>query len=585
MARLIRATMALVRSHGAALLGVAVAYQALLICAVGPLSTAAWAGAIAAATGSAAAVNSSLVSLLASPVSLLLLGSSLLVTVTAQVLAAGAGVFVVLDGLGSVTAIRAALHRLAGLLSIALWRYALMALFSLPPVVLALLAYVAFFGVRDPVAAYARAPQTIVGIGAALAVTLVVLWAYASVRWAFASAAFVDHGHRGRAALRRSRELTRGRWPALAAGIAALSTGAVLVGVVARQLAVGAAGALGPDAGLTALGLLFGFSFMLSLTWVLALFVAINALVLAAYCDASDRAPAAPEALRVGRRTWTIAALVAIAAAAVGAVGVLWALVLSANPVDPAQVELIAHRAGEAHAPENTLAAVRRARSDRADRLEFDVQRTADGSIVVVHDADLVRLSGQDVSIAESTLRQVQSVDIGKGERVPTLGAFLDAAGDMPLALEIKTHPKDEQTTREVVALLKRRGAVPKTVVMSLDPELTALAHTIEPKLATADLVSVAVGEMYLLPSEVIAPSDSLLSSNLVFLAHAAGKRVWVWAVDDEALLREAVVRGVDGVIVSDIPAARRALEAMPEVSRADLVRDRVREVIRALER
>ena len=118
---------------------------------------------------------------------------------------------------------------------------------------------------------------------------------------------------------------------------------------------------------------------------------------------------------------------------------------------------------------------------------------------------------------------------------------------------------------------------------MSLDPELTALARNLEPDLATADLVSVAAGEMYLLPSDVIAPSDSLLSSNLVFLAHTAGKRVWVWAVEDEALLREAVLRGVDGVIVSDIPAARRVLEAMPEVSRADIVRDRVSEVIGGL--
>ena len=80
-----------------------------------------------------------------------------------------------------------------------------------------------------------------------------------------------------------------------------------------------------------------------------------------------------------------------------GVVGVVWTLLLAGRPVDPAQVELIAHRAGEAHAPENSLAAVRQARLDRADRLEFDVQRTADDHIVVIHDADLVRLSGQDV--------------------------------------------------------------------------------------------------------------------------------------------------------------------------------------------
>ena len=75
---LTRATLALVRSHGAALLGVAVAYQALALCVVAPLNALASARAIAAAWGPAAAVNSSLVSLFSSPVSLLLLGASLL---------------------------------------------------------------------------------------------------------------------------------------------------------------------------------------------------------------------------------------------------------------------------------------------------------------------------------------------------------------------------------------------------------------------------------------------------------------------------------------------------------------------------
>ncbi len=580
---LFRATLTLVRSHGVALLGVAVAYQTLALCVVAPLSAVASARAIAVATGSAAAVNTSLVRLFSSPVSLLLIGAALLLSVSVQVLAAGASAHVVLDGLGATASLRLTFRRLAGLLSIALWRYALLALYSLPPLALALLAYGAVFGARDPVAAYARSPQLLITIGAALAVVLLVLWAYLSLRWAFATAAFVEHGYRGRVALRRSRDLTSGRWVGLGAAIAALSVAAVLVGGVVRGLARGAAIGVGPGADFTVLALIIGVNFLLGLVSLLAVFVAVNSLVLAAYCGASNRLPAPLAVHGTLARAWTVTALVAIAAVAVGMAGVVWTALLSAPSVDPAQVELIAHRAGEAHAPENSLAAVRQAVLDRADRLEFDVQRTADERIVVVHDADLVRLSGQDVSVAESTLQQVQSVDIGEGQRVPTLEEFLDAAGNTPLALEIKTHPDDDQTTREVVALLQRRSAVPKTVVMSLDPELTSLAHRIEPDLATADLVSVAAGEISLLPSDVIAPSESLLSSNLVFLAHAAGKRVWVWAVEDETLLREAVVRGVDGVIVSDIPAARRVIEAMPEVSRAEIVRDRVSEVVGGL--
>jgi glycerophosphoryl diester phosphodiesterase len=119
--------------------------------------------------------------------------------------------------------------------------------------------------------------------------------------------------------------------------------------------------------------------------------------------------------------------------------------------------------------------------------------------------------------------------------------------------------------------------------VISLDPELTALAHKLEPKLATGDLVSLGAGELYLLPSDVIAPADSLASSMLVAAAHSAGKKVWVWAVEDDAVIRAAVVRGVDGVIVSDVPRAKQVLQSMPPVTRSELLRERLQEVVGSL--
>ena len=311
---LTRATASLLRSHGVALLGVAVAYQALALCVVAPLTAVASARAIAAATGSAAAVNSSLVSLFTSPISLLLLGASLLLSVSVQQLAAGASAYVVLGGFAPIAALRSGFRRLGGLLSIALWRYALMALYSLPPLALALVAYMTVFGVRDPVAAWARGSQALITIGAVLAIVLLVLWAYLSLRWAFATAAFVEHGYRGRAALRRSRELTSGRWLGLGAGIAVLSVAAILVGGVVQGLARNAAIGLGADAGFTVLALLIAFNFLLGLVSLLAVFVAFNSLVLAAYCGAYPQLPTPLAARGTRGRAWTVVALVAIAA-------------------------------------------------------------------------------------------------------------------------------------------------------------------------------------------------------------------------------------------------------------------------------
>ena len=267
--------------------------------------------------------------------------------------------------------------------------------------------------------------------------------------------------------------------------------------------------------------------------------------------------------------------------------GTAAAFLLLQEPVDVARIEVIAHRAGEAYAPENSLAAVATARKDGASRLEFDVQRTSDDHIVVIHDADLLRIAGKDVTVANSTLAELQRIDIGSGfdpsfadERIPTLVQFLDAAGDTPLALEVKTHAKDEQTTREVVALLQKRGAIDRTVLISLDPELTALAHSIDPKLLTGDLVSVGAGESFRLPSEVIAPSSGIATTQFVSGAHAEGKKVWVWTLQEEALVRQAAVRGVDGIITSDVIATRKALDAMDDLTPAETARQRLTDLL-----
>ena len=57
-------------------------------------------------------------------------------------------------------------------------------------------------------------------------------------------------------------------------------------------------------------------------------------------------------------------------------------------------VKVTAHRGSSARAPENTLSAVRQAITDGADFAEIDVQTTADGEVVVLHDGDLMRMAG-----------------------------------------------------------------------------------------------------------------------------------------------------------------------------------------------
>lgn len=119
----------------------------------------------------------------------------------------------------------------------------------------------------------------------------------------------------------------------------------------------------------------------------------------------------------------------------------------------PAGSLVIAHRGASAAAPENTLPAMRKAASEGADMVEFDVQRTADGVLVVVHDKTFARTT--DVAsvfpgrandpVGSFTWREVQRLDAGSwfspsyaGTRVPSLAQLLQTVRPLHLRLMLE---------------------------------------------------------------------------------------------------------------------------------------------------
>ncbi len=95
-------------------------------------------------------------------------------------------------------------------------------------------------------------------------------------------------------------------------------------------------------------------------------------------------------------------------------------------------VEIVAHRGASRDAPENTLTAVKLGWVQGADAVEIDVHLTADGEVAVIHDPTLMRTTGRNARVDETTLESIQKLDAGvwkgaawRGERVPTLGQVL----------------------------------------------------------------------------------------------------------------------------------------------------------------
>jgi glycerophosphoryl diester phosphodiesterase len=99
---------------------------------------------------------------------------------------------------------------------------------------------------------------------------------------------------------------------------------------------------------------------------------------------------------------------------------------------------IISHAACGGHAPENTLAGIRKAIDLGSEAIEVDVQASSDGVPVLMHDLTVDRTTKGSGPLAEMSLKQLQALEAG-GEPVPTLAEVLDLTkGKVLLVMEIK---------------------------------------------------------------------------------------------------------------------------------------------------
>ena len=231
-------------------------------------------------------------------------------------------------------------------------------------------------------------------------------------------------------------------------------------------------------------------------------------------------------------------------------------------------LEITAHRAGAAGAPENTVAALKQAIVDRADWAEIDVQLTADKALVVMHDIDLARVGGGNRRVDQATLAEIQALDVGAsfgpnfaGERIPTLGDILAAAkGKIRLNVELKPHGKSDadELTRRTIEELQSADMVPNCRLCSQSYESLQLARQIEPRLPVGYIVATSVGDIAKLDVDFLMVKGSLVTRQLVDRARLRNIAVHAWTVNDPAEVGPLLDAGVANLI-TDKPAPIRA--------------------------
>jgi len=221
----------------------------------------------------------------------------------------------------------------------------------------------------------------------------------------------------------------------------------------------------------------------------------------------------------------------------------------------------IGHRGAAAHAPGNTLAGLRKAAELGADMVEFDVRQTADRQAVLMHDSYLTDAKGRVWPARQSTLAELQAIDLGGGERVPTLAEAIEVCRTERLGAYIEL--KESDVIPAVVSVVREHGLAKFSIIGSFRPDWLADLKAAAPEIETSILFSSphldvvklaqAINATYVHPCWKHPNPSALLTPEWVARVRKAGLGILCWSEErpeEIAALRQI---GVDG-ICSDAP-------------------------------
>lgn len=288
-------------------------------------------------------------------------------------------------------------------------------------------------------------------------------------------------------------------------------------------------------------------------------------------------------AIVVGAVTFTVIAGggPALAAPSLHPSGVVGADPVSAEQPSPERpLVAVAHRGASGHAPENTLAAIDAADELGAETVEIDVQLTADGEPVLMHDASLERTTDieevhpdlDSYDISDLTLEQIEEVDAGswfdpafEGESVPTFDEALDRLEslNLNLFLEVKdpeVHPGIEEVLAEELTshsywMRKNPPREPnRLMVQSFDWDSMETSEDLLPSIPHGLLGEVPVDELGDHDwADMVNPNHTELTADYVSAVQEAGFEIMPYTVNEQDRMVEVLELGTNG-FVTDFP-------------------------------
>ncbi|MFX1416146.1 MAG: glycerophosphodiester phosphodiesterase [Promethearchaeota archaeon] len=249
----------------------------------------------------------------------------------------------------------------------------------------------------------------------------------------------------------------------------------------------------------------------------------------------------------------------------------------------------MAHRGDPNQAPENTVEAMRGALEIGVDSLETDVRLTKDDHLVLFHDDDLKRTTGEEGKVRELTLDELRQIDLGRvfspngsdfpfrgrGLRVVTIREAFEVFPDARLNIDMKDD--DKAAPAELAEAIREYEREDSVVVASFIPRTMERFREIMPSVPTSAhpsevrrfLIGEKVRAVGLICRNITyrafqVPvkygSMKVLSRHFVEEAHKRNLAVHVWTINDRATMEWLIDLCVDGIFTDEAALMRQLL-------------------------
>ena len=220
-------------------------------------------------------------------------------------------------------------------------------------------------------------------------------------------------------------------------------------------------------------------------------------------------------------------------------------------------IETIAHRGYVAKGVENSIEALEGAAEIGADYVEFDIILTKDNKFVVMHDYNLKRLAGVNKRVQDMNFDEVVGLTIKQGDytsKIPSLEEFINKAKElnMKLVIELKPHGAEPSNYIDILIGEIKRLKLENYKFMSLNSKVMEELETKVPNLETGYVIPLQFGNFHHSNVDFFVIEDFSYRDRLVEQARKENKQVFVWTINDPALITKYLQSPADGIITDE---------------------------------